>query len=160
MSNQFVHIELNTGDVSAAKKFYKKIFDSWQMHDEDMGEGMTYTMLSDGKSGIGGIALKMAPEAPSMWLPYVEVAEVEKTMAKAQKHGAKVIVPFMDMEEMGALGIFTDPTGATIGIWQAPKKGAAKAAKKAGQAEKKDAKKGAAKELKKGAKKDAKRSKK
>ncbi len=122
MSNPFVHIELNTGDLAAAKKFYKKIFDGWSLHDETLDHGAVYTMIAAGKHGIGGMQVKMMPEAPTLWLPYVEVDDVKETMARAQKAGATLMVPFMEIGEMGSIGIFNDPTGATLGVWAAPKK--------------------------------------
>lgn len=120
MSGKFVHVELNTGDIATAKKFYKKVFgDVWSMKDEEMGPGMTYTMLNAGKLGIGGLTAKMMPEAPTQWLPYVEVENVKKTLAKAEKNGARVVAPYMEiMGGHGAMGIFVDPTGAGLGVWQ------------------------------------------
>ena len=134
MSGLFAHTELNTSDVPAAKKFYKKLFPEWTMKDESMGPGMKYTMLNVGKKGIGGMQTKQMPEAPSQWVPYVEVADVKKTMAKAELAGATVYLPYMEiMGGHGAIGVFADPTGATIGVWgkvAAAKKPAKKKSKK------------------------------
>ena len=132
MGNPFVHIELNTGDVAKAKAFYKKLFD-WKLKDMPMGPSMTYTMLDAGKQPGGGMQQKM-PESPPLWLPYVEVADVKKAIAKAEKAGAKIVVPFMDIGGNGYLGIFVDPTGAALGVWAAAKK--AKAPKQAKKAKK------------------------
>jgi hypothetical protein len=96
------------------------------------------------------------PGVPPHWLPYVEVADVKKTIAKAKKLGATIMLEFMALGEMGSIGVFADPAGAPIGVWApgaaapapASKKGAAKkpAAKKAGApAKKAPAKKPAAK---------------
>ena len=151
MSNSFVHTELNTGDLKAAKKFYKGLFD-WKISDMKMGPGMTYTTIAagDGK-GIGGMQAKMMPEAPTQWLPYVQVDSVKKAIAKAEKRGANIVVAYQPIPNMGALGIFIDPTGAALGVWEAAmkpaaaKKGAKKAAKKGAKAVKKAVKKAAKK---------------
>jgi predicted enzyme related to lactoylglutathione lyase len=126
--NAFVHTELAVDDVGAAKKFYKKLFD-WKL--EDAGPEMgNYTMVDVGKrmSG-GGMTAKMMPNQPTAWLPYVEVDSVKKTMAKAVKAGAKAIVPFQEIGGMGAIGVFIDPQGATLGVWELGKKPAKKAKK-------------------------------
>ncbi len=137
MSNAFVHIELTTGNVKAAKAFYKKLFD-WKLTDQKMGPGMVYTMI-DTKGGKGSAGGGMSPPmmegAPTAWMPYVEVADVKKSVAKAEKLGAKVYVAYQPIPGMGAMGVFGDPTGAVIGVWAkeakaAPKKAAKKAAKK------------------------------
>ena len=116
MGNPFVHMELSTGNVDAAKKFYKKLFD-WKY---DENKEMQYTMLSTGAKGaIGGGITKIQMEGqPPAWLSYVEVASVKKKMAAAEKAGAKAVVPFMPIGEMGAIGICQDPTGAHLGVWE------------------------------------------
>ena len=130
--NKFIHIELNTGDVKQAKKFYQGLFD-WKMADVPMGP-MTYTTISTGKRGEGGgITQKPMAEAPTQWLPYVLVDSVKRTIAKAQKRGAQIVVAYQPISGMGALGVFIDPTGAALGVWEmAPttKKAAKKAKKK------------------------------
>jgi predicted enzyme related to lactoylglutathione lyase len=144
-------MELSTGDVSAAKKFYKRVFD-WKLN--DLGAEMgNYTLINTGSKTVGGgMAGKMMPEQPTAWLVYAEVASVKKTIAKAEKAGAKTVVGFQEIGDMGAIGIFVDPTGAAFGVWErtkkkAPKKNAAKktaarkAAKKAGKKADKKAKK-------------------
>jgi hypothetical protein len=129
MSNPFAHIELTTSDLGAAKKFYKKLFD-WKLDDMKSGDGMVYTMIKPGKGPGGGMQGKPMPEAPVTWMPYVEVADVKKAMAKATKLGATAALPFMDIGAMGTIGVFIDPAGAMLGVWaKAPPK--AKKAKKA-----------------------------
>ena len=134
MPNAFVHIELNTDDLSKAKKFYKSLF-KWKLG--AMGPG--YTGIDVGKGGTGGgMQKKPMPEAPTLWLPYVEVDDVKKTVAKARKLGANIQVDYMEVGDMGAIGVFVDPTGAPIGVWQTAKKKTKKKDKK----DKKEKKKG------------------
>jgi len=154
MGNPFVHFELNTDDVAAAKKFYGKIFD-WTF--EDM-PAMGYTMLKTGPDSGGGIQKKPMPEAPTQWLCYVEVDSVKATIAKAKKAGAQVVLDYQSIGAMGAIGIFVDPSGAGLGVWEkakaaapakaAPKKAAAKKAAPAKAAPAKAAKAAPAKAAK------------
>ena len=134
MPNPFAHIELTTSDLGAAKKFYKKLFD-WKLTDGPMGTtGGVYTMIAPGKGPGGGMQAQPMPNAPVAWMPYVEVDNVKKILAKAEKGGATVVVPVMDIGPNGIMGVFVDPTGATIGVWskaKPAKKGAKKSAKKA-----------------------------
>jgi predicted enzyme related to lactoylglutathione lyase len=125
-------MELSTDDVDTAKKFYKKVFD-WKFN--QLGPEMgNYCMIDTGsKTSGGGLTRKMMPQQPTAWMVYAEVDSVKKTMAKAAKAGANVLVPYQPIGEMGAIGIFTDPTGAGFGVWERSKKAAPKktAAKKA-----------------------------
>jgi predicted enzyme related to lactoylglutathione lyase len=128
MGNAFVHCELSAEDVGAARKFYSKVFD-WKIGppDPQMGD---YALINVGsKTSGGGLTKKMSPEQPTAWLNYVEVASVKRTMAKAEKAGAKAVVPFQAIGKMGAIGIFMDPQGAALGLWERGKP-AKKAAKK------------------------------
>jgi predicted enzyme related to lactoylglutathione lyase len=138
MPNTFDHCELSTDDVTKAQKFYKGLFD-WKF--QSMMDG-AYQMIETGKGmGGGGLQKKPMPEQPNAWMPYVTVADVKKTIAKAKKLGALAVpLEFQAIGDMGAIGIFIDPTGAALGVWapaaktparKAAKKGAKKAAKKA-----------------------------
>ncbi len=139
MPNPFAHIELNTDDVAKAKKFYKSVFD-WKLTDM---KGMPYTMIDVGGGTGGGMQPKPMPEQPVAWLPYVQVDDVKKSIAKAAKAGARVVVEYMPIGENGAIGVFLDPSGAALGVWEMAKTAPKPAAKKA--AAKKPAKKAAKK---------------
>lgn len=117
MPNPFVHVELNTDDVGAARSFYKKLF-GWKFSDMPMGSGPKYTMVDVGKGVGGGMMVKPMPDTPTMWLAYVQVDDVKKTMSRAATNGANVVVPYQEIQGMGALGIFIDPAGAVLGVWQ------------------------------------------
>ena len=157
MPNPFAHIELSTDDVKKAKKFYQSVF-AWKLTDMP---GMPYTMIDVGGGAGGGMQKKQMAEAPTAWLPYVQVDDVKVTMAKAIKAGAKPALEYQEIGEMGAIGIFIDPAGAALGVWASKGPAAApppakKAAKKApAKAAPKTAKKAAAKPAKKAAAKAA-----
>ncbi|MEO7034827.1 MAG: VOC family protein [Polyangiaceae bacterium] len=114
MPNPFAHIELSTDDIKKAKKFYQAIF-AWKLSDMPATD---YTMI-DVAGGVGGGIQKLTmPGQTSAWLPYVKVDDVKATMAKAIKSGASAVLPFQEIGEMGAIGIFTDPSGAYLGLWE------------------------------------------
>lgn len=133
MANLFGHMELNTSDAKVAKKFYKKLFKSWELTDMPTPSG-TYTVIDVGAHGPakksaagGGIMQIPVPDAPTTgWVPYVEVENVTKSLTQAAKLGAKIVMPCEDIG-MGTIGIFVDPTGIACGVWApAPKKASAK----------------------------------
>jgi predicted enzyme related to lactoylglutathione lyase len=118
MANPFVHVELATDNVSRAKEFYGQLF-SWKLEDMPMGGGEPYTMVKVGDGTGGGIMKKPMPQAPNMWLPYVEVDSVDGTVKKAKQLGGKVIVDRTPIPDMGAFAVVSDPTGAAIGVFEA-----------------------------------------
>lgn len=139
MGNPFVHLDLTCDNPAAAKKFYKSVFD-WKFIEFP---DMQWTGIDVGEGVGGGLGGKQMPEQPTAWTAYVGVDDVKKTLEKARKAGATIVVPFMAVGEMGYLGVFLDPQGAAIGVWQAAKKAPA-AKKTAKKAAKKTAKKAAA----------------
>jgi predicted enzyme related to lactoylglutathione lyase len=122
MANPFCHLELGSTDIAKAKTFYSSFFD-WKLSDMDMGNGMIYTTFkpTDDSPG-GGMMQQPMPGAPSAWLPYVLVDDVNAAAAKAKTLGAKVIVDTQEVPNMGWFSIITDPAGAPLGLWQTMKK--------------------------------------
>jgi uncharacterized protein len=118
MYNDFCHMELATDNLGTARKFYSNLF-SWKMEDSEMGPGQAYTMIQTGSGPGGGMMVKPMPEAPNMWMVYVQVDDVEATLTKATHLGGKVIVPKTPVGAMGYIGIIQDPTGAALGVWTA-----------------------------------------
>jgi uncharacterized protein len=120
MPNPFVHVELNTTDVSKAKKFYVSLFD-WKLQDMPMGEMGTYTTIGTGGGTGGGIMQHPMPGQPSFWLSYVNVDDLAAATAKAKSLGATIIRDITPVPDMGSFSIIMDPTGAALGLWQAKK---------------------------------------
>ncbi len=83
-----------------------------------MDGGAVYTMISVGEGTGGGLMKHPMPGAPSSWLAYVQVDDVKAATAKARSLGATVIKDVTEVMGMGWFSIFTDPTGATLALWQ------------------------------------------
>ena len=119
MANPFVHVELNTNDVGKAKSFYGKLFD-WKLEDiPNEAAGGSYTMISVGDGTGGGLMKNPMPNAPSFWLAYVLVDDIEAATKKAKSLGGKVMKDVTEVMGMGWLSIIVDPTGAVLGLWKA-----------------------------------------
>ena len=119
MANPFVHVELNTTDVSKAKTFYGNLFD-WDLEDVPVPGG-SYTMIKVGEGTGGGMMKHPVPGAPSAWLAYVQVEDIAAATQKAKLLGATVMKDVMEVMDAGWMSIIIDPTGAALGLWK-PKK--------------------------------------
>ena len=111
MANPFVHVELNTTDVSKAKSFYGALF-NWAL--EDIPCRAAYTMIKVGEGTGGGIMKHPVPGAPSAWLAYVQVDDIAASTKKAKSLGANVMKDVTEVMGMGAFSVIIDPTGAVI----------------------------------------------
>ena len=110
--------ELHSKDAKAAVAFYTTTFGLSQ-DAMDMGAMGTYTILKDGAGQMRGGIMQQEPgvQAPSSWLPYIEVADCDAATSKAMALGAmQTIAPPMDVEMIGRFSIIMDPMGAPIGL--------------------------------------------
>jgi predicted enzyme related to lactoylglutathione lyase len=117
MANPFVHVELNTTDVAKAKGFYSQLF-AWKMEDMPMEGGETYTIINVDEGTGGGLMKHPMPGAPSIWLAYVLVDDIDATTKKVKALGGTVKKEKSEVPGMGWLAIIVDPTGATLGLWK------------------------------------------
>lgn len=115
MGNPFAHVELNTTDLAKAKTFYGQLFD-WQLEDYPMGEE-TYVFIKVGDGTGGGMLKHPMPGAPSMWIAYVNVDDVEESTKKAKALGATIVKDVTQVPDYGAFSIIADPTGGVLGLW-------------------------------------------
>jgi predicted enzyme related to lactoylglutathione lyase len=116
MANPFVHVELNTTDVSKAKAFYGALF-NWNLEDMPMPGG-SYTMIKVGEGTGGGIMKHPVPGAPSAWLAYVLVDDVAAATKKAKSLGANIMKEATEIPGVGSFSVLIDPTGAALALFQ------------------------------------------
>lgn len=107
--------ELWTSDAPRALAFYERVFGYG--HDAmDMGQMGTYYMLKAGAVARAGLMQSVDRAAPSMWLPYVAVAECDATAARARALGGQVLSPPEEIPNIGRFAILQDPLGAAIAV--------------------------------------------
>jgi predicted enzyme related to lactoylglutathione lyase len=112
-TNPVVHLELHTGNLPRACAFYMRMF-GWRAETIDVGHG-SYLALELG-DGVQGGVVEHSSEG-SLWLPYVEVADVAEATTRACVLGAAV--PLAPREgPAGWRSIVAPPSGAKIGLWQ------------------------------------------
>ena len=114
---QFVWRELMTTDVDASIRFYAETF-GWKADTMKMPDGMDYTVVKVGETGIGGIMKHPAPGIPAYWSGSVSVDDVDAVAGRASAAGGKVIVPPMEAGGMGRYAGIMDPQGAVINAWK------------------------------------------
>ncbi len=115
-------VDLQTSDQDAAKKFYAELL-GWKYDDRPMPEGPVYSMATVRGENVAAIAplqLDAAQAgAPANWNTYIAVDDVDETVAKVPGAGGQVLMPAFDVGEAGRMTFVTDPTGASVGLWQA-----------------------------------------
>ncbi len=115
----FCWCELGTSDPAAAKSFYDDLF-GWTYADEDMGPMGTYTKVLLGGEELGGLYELAGPFAglPPHWMFHVSIEDVDAAAARVPELGGQVVMPPMDIPDVGRMAIVEDPTGAKLSLFQ------------------------------------------
>lgn len=119
MGHPVVHFEVIGKDGKALQDYYSQLFD-WEIDaDNPMGYGTVdrEANLSDDGVGIGG-GVAGGPEGYDGHVTfYVQVPDVEESLAKAEQLGGSRIFGPEEMQSIGLiLGQLTDPEGHVIGV--------------------------------------------
>jgi len=121
-AGSFCWIELATSDQPAAKTFYSTLF-GWTPNDFPMGPDEVYTIFRlEGRDAAAGCTMRPEQRArgvPPHWMLYIETGDVDSTADRAGKLGAKVLMPPLDVMDVGRMAIIQDPTGAVFTAWEA-----------------------------------------
>jgi hypothetical protein len=105
---------LSTSDVDGAFDFYGKVC-GWKGANTGPG-GMK--VFAAGDVPVAD-PQPVQPGAPPHWLTYVVVpGGADAGRDKAAKLGATVLVPRIEVPEVGTIAIIADPTGAVIGLFE------------------------------------------
>lgn len=110
--------ELMTGDVQAAKEFYREVF-GWSAETDDTGP-VRYTVCSLGDDPVAGIIARpqdLPAVVPDSWSVYFGVADCEATQTRAAELGGSVILPATPTP-MGPFAVLADPAGAAFQVME------------------------------------------
>jgi len=111
-----VHLELRTGDVRAAQAFYEGMC-GWRPEHIESRHG-SYLGLDLAREFGGGIVeSENGGDGQAIWLPYVQVGDVQAATERAQQLGAaKLLEPREG--PAGWRSIIQTPEGGQLAFWQ------------------------------------------
>ena len=115
MGNQVLWFEVMGKDGKKLRDFYSKLFD-WQIQ-LDTSSGFDYGMHYPSDGGVGG-GIGSSPDGSGGFATfYVEVDDLDKALAKAEKLGGKTVMPPAAIPGMELkFAYFADPEGHVIGL--------------------------------------------
>jgi predicted enzyme related to lactoylglutathione lyase len=114
MSSPVVHLEITSQDGAKLQSFYTDLF-GWKL---DANNPMNYGvgMLNESV----GIGVGPAQDGPGAAVFYIGVDSAEDALGKAESLGGKRIMGPMEVPNGPTIGLFADPEGHTVGVFQAP----------------------------------------
>jgi predicted enzyme related to lactoylglutathione lyase len=112
-STPVVHLELHTRDMRQARDFYRALC-GWRQERIDTRHG-AYSALELG-CGFGGGVVECGTARP-LWLPYVQVDEIQGATERARHFGAAVLLEPRE-GPAGWRSVVANPAAGEIALWQ------------------------------------------
>jgi predicted enzyme related to lactoylglutathione lyase len=110
---RLVHLELHTCNLQDARAFYAELC-GWRPEPVHTSAG-SYLALELGSAVGGGMVECQTPR--SLWLPYVEVADIRESTDRARLLGARVLLSPRE-GPAGWRSVIATPAGGEIAFWQ------------------------------------------
>ena len=110
MPNPVCFFEIGCTDSAATSSFYQGLFD-WKLDPGPMG-----AQIATGE-GIDGQIVSLGHEPHQYTLFYVQVDDIEASVAKAQELGGKLVVGPVPIP-IGTFAWISDPGGNMVGLWK------------------------------------------
>jgi predicted enzyme related to lactoylglutathione lyase len=111
-------VDLFTADPDKSRDFYGQLF-GWTSEGPGDEFGGYFNFSKDGKLVAGCMKNDGATGAPDSWTVYLATPDANATTEAATAHGGHVVVPAMDVGNLGTMAVMTDPGNAAIGAWRA-----------------------------------------
>lgn len=113
MGDPVVQWQIITSDPTRVAEFYRELF-GWTVRADN---ALGYRELKSGnKRGIDGGVWPAPPEAPTFVQLFVEVEDVDASIAKALERGAQVLVPKSALPDGDVMAVLRDPLGLSFGL--------------------------------------------
>ncbi|HEV7450406.1 MAG TPA: VOC family protein [Pseudonocardiaceae bacterium] len=111
-------VDLMTSDTERSRAFYCQLF-GWTAEEPAEEFGGYFNFTKDGVRVAGCMASRPGSEVPEVWSVYLATDDARKTVDAAVANGGQVLVPAMDVGDLGTMAVVSDPGGAGLGLWQA-----------------------------------------
>ena len=112
--------DLTVADAEGIRDFYENVV-GWSSEPVSMGEYSDFNMLpSEGEGPAAGIchARGVNDDLPPVWLIYIVVEDLEKSLAACAEGGGEVLMGPKGMGPGSAYAVIRDPAGAVSALYQ------------------------------------------
>ncbi len=113
MPVEIAHIEFKSANFARTSEFYAKLFD-WQM---EQNASASYMKLAGGDGPSAGWFRADLVQSPGP-VAYLPVDDLEAKLAEVEQAGGRILVRNLPFAGGGEIGLFADPDGNVLGLWQ------------------------------------------
>ena len=110
-------VDLFTSDPDRSQDFYNQLF-GWTSESAGDDFGGYISFSKDGTRIAGAMKNDGQSGTPDVWSLYLASTDAKATADAVAAHGGQVIVPAMEVGELGTMDVFVDAGGAAIGAWR------------------------------------------
>ena len=113
-------MDLTVDDADRIRGFYAAVA-GWTPDPVEMGGYQDFVMKDTEGQPAAGICFKRGVNAglPSNWILYINVADLEASLARCREGGGDVLVGPKALGDRGRYALIRDPAGAIAGLFQA-----------------------------------------
>ncbi|NDU71141.1 VOC family protein [Actinomadura sp. DSM 109109] len=110
-------LDIGVPDLDRARTFYGTLM-GWQFQDAGPEAGH-YNMCELHGEPVAGM-MRNPEDEPDVywWNVYFAADDCDATAQRATDAGGEVVVPSMDVMDVGRMAVLRDPQGAQFGLWQ------------------------------------------
>lgn len=111
--------DLTVPDAERIRAFYEAVV-GWRASGVEMGGYEDWVMEREDGTPVAGICHRRGVNAdlPSVWLVYVTVADLDRSLKAVEGQGGMVLVPVRHMGAQGRYAVIRDPAGATLALFE------------------------------------------
>jgi predicted enzyme related to lactoylglutathione lyase len=113
-------MDLTVPEAGKVKDFYREVV-GWKASPLDMGGYDDYVMSTPGKDEpVSGVCHARGSNAglPPVWLIYITVENLDRSVARVEQLGGKVRQPIRSLGGMGRMCVIEDPAGAVAALFE------------------------------------------
>ena len=115
----WVWAELWARDPDAEAEFYRQVVG--YQHDRIDVAGGAYEVLTSGGQQRAGLLKVPSESIEPVWAPYLEVEDLQATLARAVELGGAVLVEPKQLHSVGSVALIADPARAAFFVYQRPR---------------------------------------
>ena len=112
-------IDMTVANAKEVQEFYAEVV-GWKPSPVSMGDYDDYTMMN-GEAPAAGVCHHKGPNSdipPSRWMIYINVEDLDKSLASVEKLGGKKLTEIKDMGAYGRACYIEDPGGAVCSLFE------------------------------------------
>jgi len=111
-------MDLAVEDAEEIRDFYAEMI-GWKTQPVDMGGYEDFIMMNDRDEATVGIchARGVNADLPPVWIAYIQVESLEKSLQTCIEKGGQVISPVKSFATTKRYAVIQDPAGAICAIW-------------------------------------------